>query len=105
MRGMALNWFHYYLNNRIQLVNVNDVSSTLPLLPITGCVPQGSILGPLLFILYITDLVNSSKLSKFVIFADDTNLFFKDKDLNTIVYIINTELVKISKWCKLNELT
>ena len=66
---------------------------------------QGSILGPLLFLIYINDIVNISELIKFIIFADDTNLFFKHKNLNTLVSIINTELIQISSWFKLNKLS
>ena len=67
--------------------------------------PHGSILGLLIFILYINDIVNSSQLAIFIMFADHTNLLFKHKDLNTLYSIINTELSKISQWFKLNKLS
>ena len=101
IRGIVLNWFHNYISNRKQFVYVNGVNSTL--LPITCGVFQGSILGPLLFIIY-NDIVNSSKLAKFFIFADDTNLFLH-KDLKILTSIINSELLKISNWFKLNKLS
>ena len=82
IRGIVLNLFHNYLNNRKQFVYVNGVNFTL--LPITCGVPQGAILGLLLFIIYINDIVNSSKLAAFIIFADDTNLFVKRKDLKIL---------------------
>jgi hypothetical protein len=67
---------------------------------------QGSILGPLLFLLYINDLNISSNIVKFVLFADDTNIFFSGKDLCTIsTTILNTELEKISTWLKTNILS
>ena len=65
------------------------------MLPIKCEVPQGSIFGPLLFIFYINNKVNSSQLAIFIMFADDTNVFFKQKDLSTLYNIINTELSKI----------
>jgi len=75
MRGMALNWLRSYLNNRKQYVQLTDVKSEL--LEIKCGVPQGSILGPKLFILYIDifDICDVSKLLQFVLFADDTNFF------------------------------
>ena len=74
-------------------------------MPITCCVPQGSMLGPLLFILYVNDIVSTFNLAKFILFADDTNLFFKHKDLETIINIINTEIAKIVTWFKINKLS
>ena len=65
---------------------------------------QDSILGPLLFIIFIKDIVNSSELANFIMFADDTNLIFKHKDLTTLFNIINAELSKIY-WFKLNKLS
>ena len=91
------------MNNRKQFVNLNGIDSSL--LTIVCGVPQGSILRPLLFLIYINDIVNTSELTKFIIFADDTNLFYRHKNLNTLVSIINTELIKISSWFKLNKLS
>ena len=71
VRGVTLNWFHNYLSNRRQFVVVGGCKS---LTTAIHCgVPQGSVLGPLLFILYINDIVNSSKLFSYSLFADDTN--------------------------------
>ena len=61
IRGLVLDWFTSYLSHRHQYVKINDVESSM--LPIKCGVPQGSILGPLLFILYINDIVNSSQLA------------------------------------------
>ena len=55
-------------------------------------VPQGSILGPLLFIIYVNDLCNVSEVLKFIMFADDTNVFFSNKEARVIETVINTEL-------------
>ena len=68
-------------------------------------VPQGSILGPLLFLLYINDIVMSSDVFKFILFADDTSLFYSHKDQNEATKIMNKELSKISHWLAANKLS
>ena len=65
--------------------------------------PQGSILGPLLFILYINDLPSASKLLA-LLFADDTTLLFSHKNLNTLIETVNTEFLKICEFFRLNRL-
>ena len=68
-------------------------------------VPQGSVLGPLLFLIYINDICNSSKLVSFILFADDTNLLMSHKDPNTLTIQMNIELERISTWLALNKLS
>ena len=74
IRGTALNWFQSYLSERKQFVLVNGHSS--PTCDIICGVAQGTVLGPLLFLININDLPNSSKLLSFFLFADDTNIYF-----------------------------
>ena len=73
-RGKALDWFSSYLSNRKQCVIYTNEKSTMEKL--TCGVPQGSILGPLLFILYVNDIVNTSSVLEFVLFADDTTILY-----------------------------
>ena len=75
IRGIAQNWFKSYLTNRKQYVSLNGESSELKL--IECGVPQGSCLGPLLFLLYINDLPNISEVLHFYLFADDTNIYYE----------------------------
>ena len=79
VRGMLLEWFISYLTDRKQCVFYNGESSNLK--PISCGVSQGSVLGPLLFLIYINDLPNISTDLKFFLFADDTNIYFESGDL------------------------
>ena len=72
---------------------------------ITYRVPQGSILGPISFILYISDLCNVSDFLKFVLFADDTNFFASGDNIANLCENINRELLKINDWFKINKLS
>ena len=78
IRGLANSWIKNYLSGRKQHVVYNQHTSAEE--DIVCGVPQGSILGPLLFLLYINDLPLSSPSSHFIIFADDTNILFSHKD-------------------------
>ena len=103
IRGMALEWFSSYLSNRKQCVSLNGVLSDFK--SITHGVPQGSILGPLLFILYINDIVNCSEKLFFMLFAGDTNLFVSCREIMHLFDIVNIELSKLSDWFKVNKLS
>ena len=67
--------------------------------------PQGSVLGPLLFLIYINDIVSSSNSFNFTLFADDTSLYYSCKNTKNLEIIINTELSKISDWLSANKLS
>jgi hypothetical protein len=104
IRSEELELFKSYLTNRYQYVKYNDTKSEL--LPISTGVPQGSILGPLLFIIYINDMPNASNAFRFTMYADDTTLLTR---LNTNMLNntnhINAEIVRITDWLSVNKLS
>ena len=103
VRGRCLAWFHSYLSERRQYVQVgNDSSESVE---INFGVPQGSVLGPLLFIIYINDMCFSSTLLKFVHYADDSTVFLSHRDLNELFTIVERELENVVKWLSVNRLS
>ena len=102
IRGAPLEWFKSYLSNRKQYVFYNGVSSSV--LSVTCGVPQGSVLGPLLFLIYINDLPNISEKLQFFLFADDTNIYFDSTDLKSLEKVVNEELKKLVLWLNVNRL-
>ncbi len=103
IRGVVLNWIISYLENRQQYVEYLGHESKLE--TIQCGVPQGSVLGPKLFILYINDLCDESKILRFVLFADDTNFFVSGKNLKILIKTIEQELVLLQKWFNRNKLS
>ena len=92
IRGVPLNWLKSYLDHRKQYVHFNGTDSYLQ--EVVCGVPQGSILGPKLFILYINDICNISNILKVILFADDTNSFCTGSNLKEICQVITSELEK-----------
>ena len=103
IRDNMLNWFKSYLSNRKQYVYLNGVSSDIK--EISCGVPQGSVLGPLLFLLYINDLPNISKILDFYLFADDTNIYYESESLDKLEKKVNKELCKLQMWLNVNRLS
>ena len=103
VRGIVFDWVKNYLSNRKQYMFYDGEDSVKQ--PIKCGVPQGSILGPILFILYINDLCFTSEKLKYILFADDTNLLYSNSNLNDLTKIMNTELCTIFRWFKVNKLS
>ena len=101
IRGKANEWFSSYLKDRKQYVELNNRKSTC--LPIDTGVPQGSILGPLLFLIYINDLPSAANL-KCVSFADDSNLLIKGDNLKELTLTLTKELEGVCDFFKANQL-
>ena len=99
VRGLSLSLFSSYLSNRAQYVQVDGYSSDI--FPQIRGIPQGSVLSGLLFNLFINDIVNSSNIAKFQLFADDTSLFFNHQLFSTA----NDELKNIGDWLASNKLS
>ena len=101
--GISHNLLKSYLSNRSQQTEINGVLSDSGV--IKHGVPQGSVLGPLLFLIYINDIRESSEVLKFFLFADDTTVFYSDKTNAGTEDLLNRELSKVSTWLAANKLS
>ena len=104
IKEKTLKWLKSYLSERKQCISYSDAGKT-SMCSIICDVPQDSILGPLLFLIYVNNLDKASSILKPIIFADDTNLFLSNKDINKLSNDINVELQKMSIWFKENKLS
>ena len=100
---ISYNLLSTYLSNRKQYVQFE--SSCSKMFDIQHCVPQGSILGPLLFIIYINNFPNASKLFQFIMYADETTLSVDTIESNDKDRVINTELSTVNNWLVSNKLS
>jgi len=103
VRGVALDWFRSYLTQRKQYVKYINSSSDILTLPCG--VPQGSVLGPLLFIIYTNDLPNCLNDAKVILFADDTTLYMSSNHIQQLYHTVNTELELLNDWFRSNKLS
>ena len=103
IRGLALEWFRNYLNDRTQYVSYKDSKSEL--MNLTCGVPQGSVLGPLLFIIYTNDLPNCLAESNCILFADDTTVFRSSSNADYLASSIQNDLKSLYDWFCANKLS
>ena len=104
VKGNNLRWFESYLSNGKQYISYNSRKCTT-FENITYGVPQGSILGPLLFLIYVNDPPNATSILDLIMFADDTNLFYSHHDIKTLFSTVNEELEKLGGWFTTNRLS
>ena len=103
VRGVANQWLTSYLHRRTQYCTFNGHKSSTR--EISCGVPQGSILGPLLFLVYINDLGNLSNKWSTLLFADDTNVFAEGTNLTDLQNLVNDELPQLIDWLRANRLS
>ena len=103
IRGNILNWFKSYLSNRKQYVHLQGTDSKTE--SVTCGVPQGSILGPISFIIYVNDISQVSNTIFPILFADDTTILMEGNSIHNVIASLNIELHKLNVWLKVNKLS
>ena len=106
IRGKILKWFESYLTNRSQFIMYDNIQSETR--SIKCGIPQGSILGPLLFIIYMNDICNVSELLYTIIQSsryDDTSVIMSGNDLESLIQSVYSELCLLNTWLKANKLS
>ena len=103
IRGVCNNWFKSYLSDRKQFVSINGCNSDL--MPVDCDAPQGSVLGPLLFLMYINDLHKAIQYRKVHHFDDDTNIFHTSKSVKNLNKQINRDMKHLNNWLSANNIS
>ena len=103
VRGIAGEWFDSYLSNRKQYCSLGDQKSSESL--VTCGIPQGSCLGPLLFIIYLNDFEDCLVLSKAGMYADDTHVTVTSDSMEELFESAREEMMNISEWMRINKLS
>ena len=103
IKGLNLEWLRSYLTERYQCTIANNIISDNKL--ISCGVPQGSVCGPLLFLVYINDITRILKYCKVSLYADDTVIYIADENVNTALDLLQNDLDNLSTWCTRNKLT
>jgi hypothetical protein len=103
IRGLALDWVSSYLSNRRQYVSICGTNSEELL--IKCGVPQGSVLGPILFLIYINDVCHTSEILKFILFADDTTIIYSQNNFDDLIRNVNAEMIQLCDWFSANKLS
>ena len=103
IKDIEVEWFRSYLKNRQQYCSLNGNKSSFR--PVTCGIPQGSCLGPLLFILYLNDFETCLKFSKANLYANDTKISLSSNEIGDVIQNFQAELENISEWMRINELS